>query len=244
MADGFLGRWSRRKLDVKEGRPLEEPAVTRPEQEPVVAAKAAIDRRPSDPSAQSTIQTPGPAGVDPGLRGNGKVQPAEPVPTLEDVKALTHHGDFTPYMARGVAPEVKNAAMKKLFADPHFNVMDRLDTYIDDYSQPDPLPAGMLRQMVGSKLLGLFDHEEKEKHALARAHDGDVADGPAGESVAQSYANPDIPAHGTTDPVTDTASPSAALTDAPASQEHDAHTDLRLQPDNAAPAQGAGRSTE
>jgi hypothetical protein len=31
---------------------------------------------------------------------------------------------------------VKNAAMKKLFADPHFNVMDRLDIYIDDYSSP------------------------------------------------------------------------------------------------------------
>jgi hypothetical protein len=39
-----------------------------------------------------------------------------------------------------VAPEVKNAAFKKLFADPHFNVMDGLDIYIDDYSKPDPLP--------------------------------------------------------------------------------------------------------
>ena len=48
-------------------------------------------------------------------------------------------------MARDVAPEVRNAAMKKLFADPQFNVMDRLDTYIDDYSLPDPLPASMLR---------------------------------------------------------------------------------------------------
>ena len=30
--------------------------------------------------------------------------------------------------------------MKKLFSDPHFNVMDGLDTYIDDYGKPDPLP--------------------------------------------------------------------------------------------------------
>ena len=38
-----------------------------------------------------------------------------------------------------------NAALKKLFSDPHFNVMDGLDTYIDDYGKPDPIPPSMLR---------------------------------------------------------------------------------------------------
>ena len=51
--------------------------------------------------------------------------------------------------------------MKKLFSDPHFNVMDGLDTYIDDYGKPDPIPASMLRQMVQSQALGLFADEEK-----------------------------------------------------------------------------------
>jgi hypothetical protein len=64
-------------------------------------------------------------------------------------------------MARGVSPEVRNAAMKKLFADPQFNVMDRLDTYIDDYSQPDPLPAAMLRQMASAQFLKLFDDDNE-----------------------------------------------------------------------------------
>ena len=64
-------------------------------------------------------------------------------------------------MGQGVAPEVKNAAMKKLFADPHFNVMDRMDIYIDDYSQPDPLPLAMLRQMNGAKFLNLFEDEDQ-----------------------------------------------------------------------------------
>ena len=54
---------------------------------------------------------------------------------------------------------VKNAALKKLFADPHYNVMDGLDIYIGDYNTPDPLPKSMLRQMVQSRLLGLFDDE-------------------------------------------------------------------------------------
>ena len=48
--------------------------------------------------------------------------------------------------------DVRNAAMKKLFADPHFNVMDGLDIYIGDYTQPDPLPEGMLAQMAGAPM--------------------------------------------------------------------------------------------
>ena len=56
---------------------------------------------------------------------------------------------------------MKNAALKKLFTDPHFNVMDGLDTYIDDYGKPDPMPEGMLRQMVQSQFLGLFADERE-----------------------------------------------------------------------------------
>ena len=80
--------------------------------------------------------------------------PAAPPPlTLDDARALTAESDFSPFVGRGVAPEVRNAAMKKLFSDPHYNVMDRLDIYIDDYSKPDPLPAAMLRQMASAKFL-------------------------------------------------------------------------------------------
>ena len=49
--------------------------------------------------------------------------------------------------------------MKKLFSDPHFNVMDGLDTYIDDYGKPDPIPLSMLRRMNQAAVLGLFDDE-------------------------------------------------------------------------------------
>ena len=39
-----------------------------------------------------------------------------PLPSLEDAARLSTESDFRPYMSRGVAPEVRNAAMKKLFA--------------------------------------------------------------------------------------------------------------------------------
>ena len=44
-----------------------------------------------------------------------------------------------------------------------------MDIYIDDYSQPDPLPLAMLRQMNGAKFLNLFEEEDKDKAPLACA---------------------------------------------------------------------------
>ena len=90
---------------------------------------------------------------------------AAPPPTLDEVAQLTRESDFRRFVAPDVDPAVRNAALKKLFADPQFNVMDGLDTYIDDYGKPDPLPASMLRKMVQSAALGLFDDEEQEPQA-------------------------------------------------------------------------------
>ena len=59
-----------------------------------------------------------------------------------------------------VEKKLRQAALRKLFSDPHFNVMDGLDTYIDDYSLPDPIPEAMLRQLNQAKGLLLFDHEK------------------------------------------------------------------------------------
>ena len=77
-------------------------------------------------------------------------------PSLEDVGKLTPESDFTTFMNKDVAGDVHQAAMKKLFSDPHFNIMDGLDIYIDDYSIEDPLPEGMLEKMYQSTALGLF----------------------------------------------------------------------------------------
>ena len=133
----------------------------------------------------------------------GRAQPSEPhtdpqpAPSLADTQALTPASDFRPFMGQGVAPEVKNAAMKKLFADPHFNVMDRMDIYIDDYSQPDPLPLAMLRQMNGAKFLNLFEDEDKDKAALAGSPAEDILQTP-GTPVSDDVP---VPASAHTPPI-------------------------------------------
>jgi len=149
--DGFLSRWSRRKAEVARG-------VAVPPAEPAVEPSPAPVKPPAAPPGDAL---PAARAAEP-----GNAEPAQPpLPTLADVAALTQDSSYAPFMARGVSPEVKNAAMKKLFTDPHFNVMDGLDIYIDDYGIPDPIPDAMLRLMNQSKSLGLFDHEEVEEAA-------------------------------------------------------------------------------
>ncbi len=172
--------------------------------------------------------------LDSRLRGNdgavaAETAPAPPPPTLQDVEALTGESDFSAFTGRGVQPEVSNAAMKKLFSDPRYNVMDGLDTYIDDYSKPDPIPPAMLRQLASAKFLKLFDDEEKEEAAQRPpgAGGGDDADGPPAAGVAQSGLCNELPSQ--------PESPRG-----PASRTDHADPDLRLQQDHAAPGKNPG----
>lgn len=90
--------------------------------------------------------------------------PAEPtrVPTIEDVAHLTSQSDFAPFVARGVNEDVKRSALKKLFADPHFNVMDGLDVYIEDFNKFTPMTPAVLAALNHAKaLLDPLSHLEK-----------------------------------------------------------------------------------
>ena len=64
------------------------------------------------------------------------VEAMAPMPELPPVETLSIESDFSGFLHPQVDPNLRCAALKKLFSDPHFNVMDGLDTYIDDYSKP------------------------------------------------------------------------------------------------------------
>ncbi len=146
---GFLSRWSRRKVLVRQGGAAAEP-------EPPIALS--VPAEPEAPTALARLAEP--AAPDLGL-APAQLPEAPPPPSMLDVAALGRDSDYTRFLGPSVQPDVKNAALSKLFTDPHFNVMDRLDVYIDDYGKPDPLPAGMLRQMLQAHVLGLFSDEDE-----------------------------------------------------------------------------------
>lgn len=158
MSDAsFLSRWSRRKAAARDGKPLEA--------EPPLPAESSVPPGKDAPVAQAL---PDPVPPTP---------PAEPLPTLADAALLQPGDSIARFVARGVDENVKRAALKTLFADPHFNVMDGLDTYIDDYSQPDPIPLDVLRRMRQSETLGLFAPTDEELAAARAQQEGpDVQD--------------------------------------------------------------------
>ncbi len=144
--DGFLSRWARRKEQVRQGVP--------------VAPEGVPDAAPSPPPANA----PSPQASEPAAAAAPAAAPARPLPTMEDVAGLTRESDYSRFVSPGVDPTVKNAAMKKLFAsDPHFNAMDGLDVYIDDYNKFEPIPKSILRQLVAARTLGLLDDELEEQ---------------------------------------------------------------------------------
>ncbi len=70
-----------------------------------------------------------------------------PLPTLADAAALGADSDYSAFVGRGVDSAVRRLAMKKLFADPHFNVVDKLDIYMSDYNLPSPVSSAMLASL-------------------------------------------------------------------------------------------------
>jgi Protein of unknown function (DUF3306) len=226
MSDPFFSRWSRRKQGLdQEGSPStagKNPTASLP----LVGARA-LEPLSGQPTHDETAN----AAVSP-------VPPVQPpMPTLDDVQDLTPASDFQTFMREGVPGEVRNAAMKKLFTDPHFNVMDGLDIYIGDYNTPDPLPAGMLEKMVGAELLGMFSHkphgvpieadhprtQENPRQSLEAAQ--------CPPTVAKSPPSPTTPALQT---------PSALQVCEPI--QHD-HPDLQLQPNHASASPSLGPRT-
>jgi hypothetical protein len=242
MSEHFFSRWSQRKQAVGKGLPVAEPVAPT---DPVASSGL--------PRSSETVQDFNTASRELASRtteAKSSELPAEPSPSLDDARSLTPTSDFQPFMRPGVAAEVRNVAMKKLFTDPHFNVMDGLDIYIGDYNTPDPMPAGMLQKMVGAQLLGLFDKPAAAEAKTEAMHQPVV---PAGGPATDLGENPEqSPAAQEGSPVVAQSPPSLPDLAGPASPvlqphvnahpEHD-HPDLQLQPNHAPASPSLGPST-
>ncbi len=129
-----------------------------------------------------------------------------PLPQLPPVEQLNMDSDYRGFFHPKVDEALRRSALKKLFSDPHFNVMDGLDTYIDDYSISDPIPAAMLAEMKSAQdILGWAKETEKEAELRRNppaveaeriaAGNPDAAETlPAADSAALAAAAPDIAA--------------------------------------------------
>jgi hypothetical protein len=70
--------------------------------------------------------------------------PAELPPELPPLDSLDGlRSDYQAFLQTTVDEDTRRSALKKLFSDPHFNQMDGLDVYVDDYTKFEPMPAAM-----------------------------------------------------------------------------------------------------
>lgn len=157
--ESFLSRWSRRKVAAREGETLPEPVQAEEEQQPRGETPAA-----SLPAAEPPVE----------------------LPAVDTLKGL--ESDYKDFMHPEVDASTRRAALKKLFADAHFNQMDGLDVYIDDYSQPDPIPLAMLKGLQQARSLLLFDEDENKPEAVAAA---DAAPPQASADAGSTQASAD-----------------------------------------------------
>jgi len=109
--------------------------------------------------------------------------PAAPLPPVEE---LNPDSDFTPFMDPKVDGETRRAALKKLFADPHFNVPDPFEAYSEDYTGGEPIPMEMLRTLNQAKKL-LFDEPDQAAQAAPSAQS------PLSESASPNALQAEIP---------------------------------------------------
>ncbi len=163
-ASDFFSRWAKPAAAPQGGSPKPLPPLTEPGQ-------------PAD-----SIPTP-----------ESTATPTQP-PTLEQARQLTPQDDFRAFVQPDVAPEVRNTAMRQLFSDPHFNVMDGLDIYIDDYNTPDPLPEGYLARMVSARAMRLLksDPETLPPDSKPEPAREQLAAGPAQPEPEQHLDDPDL----------------------------------------------------
>src|SRR5512140_1200625 len=96
----FLSRWSQRKVDARRAEGEAKPAPAAPAAAP-----------PSDTGGSATPGAPG-----------------APMPSVEALRGL--QSEYRDFLRPEVDESLRRTALKKLFQDPHFNVMDGLDTYI------------------------------------------------------------------------------------------------------------------
>ena len=160
-----LRRWSQRKLEVSRGgnaprearsdeRAADSLDATRQTSTgiplrglPDAGGTAERPAAAQAPAAQTAAATG--SAVEPRLERAGEVS----LPELPPIDSLTIDSDFSPFMAKDVDATVRQSALKKLFRDPRFNVMDGLDVYIDDYSKPDPIEPEIVRTLVQARYI-------------------------------------------------------------------------------------------
>lgn len=201
--ESFVGRWARLKRQARTGEA--EPAAGEDLREDAIAGDG----------AESGVAA---------LRPPANDAPVRPRPLTRedfadvDFDALDFNSDYRRFMAAGVPDDVRNEALRKLWAsDPVLTMHDGLDDYCGDYTDAATVPAGIVKTAYRVGKGFLSDAEVAEWDRLGKPPADD-------EARRVALAEPDAPAadDSSTEPpttVVSAAAPEEPVADAPAAAE-------------------------
>jgi hypothetical protein len=136
-------------------------------------------RRWSRRKRETGVQTPAAAPAVAAAPAPGK---------LPDLESLTFESDFREFMHAKVEESVKRAALKKLFADPRFNVIDQMDIYIDDYTNLETIPQEMLEKLQHARATLFGPQDPPAPQAEGPDATGQKAEATPAQAPAQAAA--------------------------------------------------------
>jgi hypothetical protein len=110
-----------------------------------------------------------------------KTEAQEKPPDLPPLDTLTPASEFAGFMHPKVEDALRRAALKKLFADPHFNIPDPYEAYSGDWTVGEPIPDEMMATLNQARL-HLFSDKQREE---ADAKDAAGAQAKAAEEQAK-----------------------------------------------------------
>jgi len=166
----FLRRWSRRKLEAKEGVAQPAPDADVPSLDKGASPEQA-PRQPGDPPKEKRELT-------------------EADFADVDFEALDMKSDYSRFLAPGVPESIKNRALRKLWmSDAVFTTPDPFQDYLGDYTDAAvAVPAGTLKTAYRIGKGFLSDEELAEWEKLGKPAEGEAAAAsakpPAGDTAA------------------------------------------------------------
>lgn len=153
MANNFLSRWSQRKLEEQSEQ------QAKPEEEAVLVDEESVDL----PFAEEQISAHGNISDNQDQKPETDIDSEDGELSISQLLANTE-----------VDKAVKKAALRKLFMQPEFNVVDGLNDYDHDYSAVKPLAtdvAETLRGWMKDVEENLEQPEELEESNIVTSHE-------------------------------------------------------------------------
>jgi hypothetical protein len=115
-------------------------------------------------------------------------------PPLPPMETLTPQSDFSAFMHPKVQDSLRRVALKKLFADPHFNVEDLNEAYSGDWTGGEPISAELLKHLNQARMHLLSDEERLKLEAEEAAQAQPAPEAPSPQVTQETQeTEPDEP---------------------------------------------------